>query len=66
MGIETIPIVEGRPLTEKEYNKLSEEDRNDVESRRQALEPEVLEFARKVRSVESETKSTLRTSKRKL
>ena len=56
VGIETIPIVEGRPLTEKEYGKLSEEDRNDVEARRQALEPEVLEFARKVRAVESETK----------
>lgn len=56
VGIETIPIVEGRPLTEKEYSKLSEKDRNDVEARRQALEPDVLEFARKVRAVESETK----------
>ena len=56
VGIETIPIVEGRPLTEKEYGKLSEEERNEVETRRQALEPEVLEFARKVRAVESETK----------
>lgn len=56
MGIETIPIVEGRALTEKEYNKLSEKERDDVEKRRQSLEPEVLEFARKVRAVESETK----------
>lgn len=56
VGIETIPIIEGRPLTEKEYGKLSEKDRNKVETTRQKLEPEVLEFARKVRAVESETK----------
>lgn len=55
MGIETIPIVDGRPLSEKEYGKLSEEDRRVIEDRRSQLEPEVLDFARKVRVIEQET-----------
>ncbi len=56
VGIETIPVIEGRPLTEKEYAKLAPEDRERVEATRSALEPEVLDFARKVRSIEIETK----------
>lgn len=55
MGIETIPIVDGRPLSEKEYGKLSEDDRRVIEDRRGQLEPEVLDFARKVRVIETET-----------
>jgi len=56
VGIETIPVLEGRPLTEKEYSKLSPDDREKVEAARSSLEPEVLDFARKVRSIEIETK----------
>ena len=56
MGIETIPVVEGRALTEKEYAKLSDPQRESIEDRRSQLEPEVLDFARKVRSIEQETK----------
>ncbi len=56
MGIETIPIFEGRPLTEKEYSKLAEPQRDAIEDRRSQLEPEVLDFARKVRAIEQETK----------
>lgn len=55
MGIETIPIVDGRSLTEKEYGKLGDKDRESIEDRRSQLEPEVLDFARKVRSIEQET-----------
>lgn len=57
MGIETIPIVDGRPLTEKEYGKLGDQDRGSIEDRRSQLEPEVLDFARKVRAIEQETSS---------
>ena len=56
MGIETIPVVDGRSLTEKEYAKLSEEERNRIEEIRAKLEPQVLEFARKVRGFEVDTK----------
>ena len=55
MGIETIPVVDGRALTEKEYSKLGDADRESIEDRRSQLEPEVLDFARKVRAIEQET-----------
>ena len=56
LGIETIPFVEGRPLSEKEYNKLDDSARKAIESRRSKLEPKVLDFARKVRNLEREAK----------
>ncbi len=56
VGIETVPIVDGRPLSEKEYAKLDDKKREDLESKRGRLEPEVLDFARKVRSINSESK----------
>ena len=55
MGIETIPIVDGRPLSEKEYAKLGDQLRESIEDKRTQLEPEVLDFARKVRAIEQET-----------
>jgi len=56
MGIETVPVFEGRALSEKEYSKLNEVQRDSIEDKRSQLEPEVLDFARKVRAVEGETK----------
>ncbi len=56
LGIETIPVIDGRVLTEKEYAKLSESQREGVEDRRAQIEPEVLDFARKVRTIENETR----------
>lgn len=56
MGIETIPVVEGRVLSEKEYAKLSDVQRESIEDKRAQIEPEVLDFARKVRAIESETR----------
>jgi lon-related putative ATP-dependent protease len=66
MGIETIPVVEGRSLTEKEYGKLSEKDRDDVEDKRSQLEPKVLAFARKVREIEQETSEYVETLRNEL
>ncbi len=57
LGIETIPIVDGRALSEKEYFKLSEKERGKIELVRGELEPQVLDFARQVRSLELESKT---------
>lgn len=54
LGIETIPIVHGRPVTEKEYSKLDAEERSAIEKKRSELEPFILDFARKVRDIELE------------
>ena len=56
VGIETIPIRDGRTLSEKDYNKLPEDVRQQIEEKRTQLEPEVLDFARKVRAIEQETR----------
>ena len=59
MGIVTVPIVEGKPLSEKDYADLSDEQKEKIELERNQLEPEVLDFARKVRAIENETKQKL-------
>lgn len=56
LGIQTIPVIDGKPLTEKEYNKLDDERRTEIEGQRAKLEPEVLDFARKVRAIEQEAR----------
>ena len=56
MGIETIPVLDGRALTEKDYSKLEDAVREVIEAKRAKLEPEVLDFARKVRAIETEIK----------
>jgi lon-related putative ATP-dependent protease len=66
MGIETIPVVDGRPLTDKEYNKLSDDTRLKIEAQRARLEPEVLDFARKVRAIEEETKEYVESLRREI
>ena len=55
IGIETIPVVNGRQMTDKDYNKLSDADRDEIETKRTEFEPFVLDFVRKVRKVEKDT-----------
>ncbi|MBC7532113.1 MAG: AAA family ATPase [Oligoflexus sp.] len=59
MGIETIPVLDGRSLTERDYSKLGEADRTNIENKRSELEPEVLDFARKVRGIDKDTAEQL-------
>lgn len=59
MGIVTVPIIEGKPLSEKEYSELSDEQKEEIEQSRNALEPEVLDFVRKARVIENETRERL-------
>ncbi len=56
VGIETIPVVDGLPLSEKDYSKLKNKEREDIEQKRSEFEPEVLDFARKVRSIDKDTR----------
>lgn len=59
MGIVTVPIIDGKPLSEKDYSDLSDEQKEKIEAERNLLEPEVLDFARKVRAIENDTKNKL-------
>ncbi|MBP6218278.1 MAG: AAA family ATPase [Oligoflexales bacterium] len=59
LGIETIPAINGRAVSDKEYNKISEKDRKKIEAKRSLLEPKVLNFARNIRELELKTKQNL-------
>jgi predicted ATP-dependent protease len=59
MGIVTVPIIDGKPLSEKEYSELTEHQKEEIETARNNLEPEVLDFARRVRGIEAETRILL-------
>lgn len=61
VGIETVPVIDGRTISEKEYGKLDESQREKIEVMRSRLEPEVLDFARKVRSIDRESKEFVET-----
>ncbi len=56
IGIETVPIIDGKPISEEEYDNLSEREKQKIESKRTKLEPDILDFARKVRNIDLETK----------
>ena len=66
MGIETVPIVDGRALSEKDYSKLSEPNRQAIEKKRGKLEPHVLDFARKVRGIEQESRDYIEALRKEL
>jgi lon-related putative ATP-dependent protease len=59
MGIETIPLFNNRALTEREYTRLSDKEKSQIESKRSVLEPIVLKYARKIRTMELKTKELL-------
>ncbi len=66
MGIITVPIINGKPLSEKDYAELNEKQKSKIEVKRNQLEPDVLDFARKVRTIESGTKEKLDALQKKL
>lgn len=51
-GLSTIPIVEGKPVSNKEYSDLDENQRTAIESNRQKLEPVVSQFLEVQRDIE--------------
>lgn len=59
IGIETIPTLDEKPLTDREYGRLSNKERTRIEKDRSVLEPIVLKYARKIRNIDSKTKELL-------
>ncbi len=56
-GIETIPLVEGQQLDDAAYANLSPAQREQIETGRKELEPAILDFARSVRSIDTDTRA---------
>ncbi|MBO1004561.1 Lon protease family protein [Pseudogracilibacillus auburnensis] len=58
-GILTIPIVDGSPINEEEYQKLSGEQLKDMNQKSSALQERVLDYTSELRNIEKEAKETI-------
>jgi lon-related putative ATP-dependent protease len=58
-GVVFVPLVDGRPMTEEEYGKLSKENRNELEKIRERLTKELQEQVARLRSQEREVQQQL-------
>lgn len=58
-GFITIPVVDGKPLTEEEFRDLDDYALQEIERRSLGIQEKVLDFTNAVRDLEKETKKTL-------
>ena len=59
-GIMTLPILDGKTLSNKDFEKLPEEERKKFEEKRKALEPIVRDFIAETRNVDMQTNEKVR------
>ncbi|MCH7824574.1 MAG: AAA family ATPase [Acidobacteria bacterium] len=60
MGFRTVPIHNGKPLTQEEYEALKEEPRSELDEQMERLEKEVRDVMAEVKAVDQEMKEQLR------
>src|SRR5690625_4000733 len=60
-GFLTIPLVNGKPITEEQYRHLDKNLVNEIEARTAEIQEKVMEFTNTIRELEKETKRTLET-----
>jgi len=53
-GIYFLPVVEGKVIDEKEYDKLDEETRDAISEKTSAIQMQTIEIVRKIRNIERE------------
>lgn len=58
-GILTIPVIEGEPISEEQYEKLDQKIINEIEEKSSILQEKVLDYTDILREIEKETKQTL-------
>lgn len=58
-GFLTIPLVEGKPVTEEQYQDLDEQIIQEIEERSVKIQDKVVEFTNAIRELEKEAKTTL-------
>jgi len=60
IGIATVPLAEGKPLSREDFEKLAEEERERIKGRGNQLEQAVDQAATKVRQLEKEAQDRLK------
>ncbi|MBZ5496447.1 MAG: AAA family ATPase [Acidobacteriia bacterium] len=51
MGVSVVPIIDGNPVGPEQFEALDEATKNDIETRREALQQEINAFLRQVRDI---------------
>jgi predicted ATP-dependent protease len=59
-GLITVPLIDGRTISNKEYEALSEDGKKAIEERRRSLEPHIHEFVSKTRAIENRTQERIK------
>ena len=65
-GIVTIPMVDEKIISNKDYAHLSEEERKGIEENRKYLDPHISSFLQKTRDIEVDTHQRIQTVQREL
>jgi lon-related putative ATP-dependent protease len=52
VNVVTVPIIEGKPIGDKEYEKLMQEQKDDLEKKREKVNREIVTFLRKIRETD--------------
>ena len=58
-GILTIPIINGRPITEEEYQALDEQQLMEIDEKSESLQERVIDYTNELRNIEKEIRLTL-------
>ncbi len=58
-GIVTIPMVDDKIISNKDYAHLTEDERREIEENRKKLDPHISEFLQKTRDIELETHANI-------
>ena len=65
-GIITIPLLEGKPVSQEQYNALDEAARNDIINRKEKTDNEVAEALKAARKIENEAAERLKELERRV
>jgi lon-related putative ATP-dependent protease len=65
-GLVTIPLLEGKPVGPKEYQEITNHERQEIETRRQRLEPLVSSFLERTREIELQVHKRIQEAQKNL
>lgn len=58
-GIYFLPILEGKPLTEQEYNDLDDDAKMEIDEKSNVMQVETMEIIRKIKHIEKEAENRI-------
>jgi len=65
-GLVTVPLLDGKPIGPKEYQEISDQERQEIEARRQRLEPLVSAFLERTREIELQVHKRIQEAQKNL